>query len=113
MPGKPTIITDAKLDLYFTVCDTDKLQLVSNPARRAEILHFEYGFTRGELMILGEATKKIWEHMTTAHAYGREVGRRGRPPLLTKPQEQMLLKESLKNAQANSPLTARRLREMV
>ena len=113
MPGPKGDISEERLLEYFQLCDEKELQACSNQAERAAYLHFQCGFTRGELLILGEVTKKSWELLLKAHKEGRNYGRYGRPCSLTDENEEKVVAELQEQYKQGIPITAKGISKIV
>ena len=90
MPRNQIELDEESLQLYFDLCESEELSHLSSKAKRAEILHFKYGFRKCHLIRLGECTKRIFERMVASHQQGQVVGIRGRRSYITEEDKQRL-----------------------
>ena len=113
MPRNQIELDEESLQLYFDLCESEELSHLSSKAKRAEILHFKYGFRKCHLIRLGECTKRIFERMVASHQQGQVVGIRGRRSYITEEDKQRL-KDVLENkALSGNPLTGREISNYV
>ena len=113
MPRPEIDISEEQLVKYFELCDEPEHQSCLNQGEGAAYLHFKCGFTRSELLILGEVTKKSWEHLLKAHKDARNYDRPGRPCSLTDENEEKVVAELQEQFKRSSPITAKGISKIV
>ena len=113
MPKVKHVLTKEKRNLYNKLIVESELRNCKSKAEKCDILNRKYGFKRCELIELDACTGRIWDRMMISRKHNRSVGIRGRPRLLSPTSEQTLVQEALLQAEEGTPLSVKKLGEMV